>query len=118
MAARRKKDYRWQGRRAATTAVDGLLVRVAGGDEAAFADVYDQVTRAVYGLVHRIVADLVRAEQLTVEALTEVWRTASQFTAPDRLAAGHVPSAAAAAEDLPAHPGLLAQRPSGSGEVT
>jgi RNA polymerase sigma-70 factor, ECF subfamily len=60
--------------------VDGLLVRVADGDADAFAGVYDQVADAVHGLVRRIVGDQSRAEQVTAEALVEVWRSASRFS--------------------------------------
>jgi hypothetical protein len=58
--------------------VDGLLARVAHGDAEAFAAIYDQVADAVHGLMRRIVGDQSRAEQLTAEALVEVWRSASQ----------------------------------------
>jgi RNA polymerase sigma-70 factor, ECF subfamily len=60
--------------------VDGLLARVADGDPDAFAGVYDQVADAVHGLVRRIVGDQCRAEQVTAEALVEVWRSASRFS--------------------------------------
>lgn len=67
------------GRRG-VAAVDGLLARVARGDEEAFAAVCDQVAGAVYGLVHRIVRDQGRSEQTTREVLGEVWATASRFS--------------------------------------
>jgi RNA polymerase sigma-70 factor, ECF subfamily len=60
--------------------VDGLLARVADGDADAFAGVYDQLADAVHGLVRRIVGDQPRAEQVTAEALVEVWRSASRFS--------------------------------------
>ena len=60
--------------------VDGLLARVARGDAEAFAGVYDQVADEVHGLVRRIVGDKAKAEQLTAEALVEVWRSASRFS--------------------------------------
>jgi RNA polymerase sigma-70 factor (ECF subfamily) len=60
--------------------VDGLLPRVARGDAEAFAGVCDQVAGAVYGLVHRIVGDQSRAEQVASEALVEVWRSAARFS--------------------------------------
>ena len=61
-------------------AVDRLLGRVARGDRDAFAAVYDQVAGSVYGLVHRMVGDPARAERVTGEVLTEVWRTAAEFS--------------------------------------
>jgi len=60
--------------------VDGLLARVARGDAEAFAGVYDQVADEVHGLVRRIVGDKAKAEQVTAEALVEVWRSASRFS--------------------------------------
>jgi RNA polymerase sigma-70 factor, ECF subfamily len=66
--------------RSVAASVDGLLLRVAHGDAEAFAGVYDQVADAVHGLVRRIVGDQSRAEQVTAEALVEVWRSASRFS--------------------------------------
>ena len=60
--------------------VDRLLGRVARGDRDAFAAVYDRVAGSVYGLVHRMVGDPARAERVTGEVLTEVWRTAAEFS--------------------------------------
>jgi RNA polymerase sigma-70 factor, ECF subfamily len=122
--------------RLGAAAVDGLLRRVARGDAGAFAAVYDQVAGTVYGLVSRIVGDQSRAEQVTAEVLTEVWRSASRFrpaeasglswimtmarrraishagAAADGLMAGPEPSGPAgtvaeqAAESLLPHPGI------------
>jgi RNA polymerase sigma-70 factor (ECF subfamily) len=63
--------------------VDRLLGRVARGDRDAFAAVYDQVAGPVYGLVQRMLGDPARAERVTAEVLTEVWRTASKFSPSD-----------------------------------
>jgi RNA polymerase sigma-70 factor, ECF subfamily len=91
MATRQKRGSRPGGamspevpgtdRRLGTAALDGLLLRVARGDAAAFECVYDQVAGAVYGLVSRIVGDQSRAEQVTAEVLVEVWRSAPRFSA-------------------------------------
>jgi RNA polymerase sigma-70 factor (ECF subfamily) len=59
---------------------DGLLPRVARGDEKAFELVCDQVGGAVYGLVSLIVADQSQAVQVAAEVLVEVWRSASRFS--------------------------------------
>jgi RNA polymerase sigma-70 factor (ECF subfamily) len=56
-----------------------LMARVAGGDEAAFAALYDQVAPAVYGLARRVVRGAEQAEEVAQEALLEVWRTATRF---------------------------------------
>src|SRR5262249_5594260 len=57
----------------------GLLAKVARGDEAAFAAVYDRFGTVVYGLVRRIVKDPAQSEEVTQEVLLDVWRTASRF---------------------------------------
>ena len=56
-----------------------LLAKVARGDEAAFAGVYDRFATVVYGLVRRVVRDPAQSEEVTQEVLLEVWRTASRF---------------------------------------
>jgi len=102
----------------AAAAVDSLLPRVARGDAEAFAGVYDQVAGAVYGLAYRIVGEQSRAEQVTAEVLTEVWRSASRFrpaeggglnwimTMARRRAGSHAGLAAEeTAGSLLAHPG-------------
>lgn len=58
---------------------DDLLRRVARGDEAAFAALYDVMAARVYGLARRVVRDPAQAEEVAQEALVEVWRTAARF---------------------------------------
>jgi len=58
---------------------DHLLRRVARGDEAAFAELYDHVAPRIYGLVLRVVRDPSMAEEVAQEALLEAWRTAVRF---------------------------------------
>ncbi|MEV6964765.1 ECF RNA polymerase sigma factor SigK [Hamadaea sp. NPDC051192] len=62
-----------------TASLDVLLTRAAEGDQAAFADLYDQVAGRVLGLATRIVRDPAQAEEVAQEALLEVWRTAARF---------------------------------------
>ena len=57
----------------------GLLARVARGDQAAFATVYDRCAAQVYGLVRRVVRDPAQSEEVAQEVMLEVWRTASRF---------------------------------------
>jgi RNA polymerase sigma-70 factor, ECF subfamily len=61
------------------TDLAGLLARVARGDQAAFATVYDRCATQVYGLVRRVVRDPAQSEEVTQEVMLEVWRTASRF---------------------------------------
>lgn len=56
-----------------------LLSRSGRGDEAAFAQLYDMVGSRVYGLALRVVRNPAMAEEVTQEALLEVWRTASRY---------------------------------------
>ncbi|MFF8436870.1 sigma-70 family RNA polymerase sigma factor [Streptomyces bacillaris] len=58
-----------------------LLVRVARGDQEAFAQVYDAVSGPVLGLVRSILRDPAQSEEVAQEVLVEVWRTAPRFHA-------------------------------------
>lgn len=60
---------------------DELLSRVARGDEAAFAALYDTMAGRVLGLTRRVVRDPAQAEEVTQEVMVEVWRTAGRFDA-------------------------------------
>ena len=60
-----------------------LLHAVAGGDQDAFAQLYDAISPLVYGIVLRVVRDPSQSEEVAQEVLVEVWRTAPRFD-PDR----------------------------------
>jgi RNA polymerase sigma-70 factor (ECF subfamily) len=62
-------------------AADGLLLRVARGDEAAFGTFYDLVAPAVYGIVLSVVRDPAQAQEVSQEVFLEAWRTAARFDA-------------------------------------
>jgi RNA polymerase sigma-70 factor (ECF subfamily) len=58
-----------------------LMARVANGDEAAFAEVYDRLAPTVYGTVLRVVRDPAQSEEVTQEVFVELWRQAKRFDA-------------------------------------
>lgn len=62
-----------------TEILGGLLRQSARGDETAFADLYDRMSGRLFGLVLRVVRDRAQSEEVTQEALLEIWRTASRF---------------------------------------
>lgn len=63
-----------------------LLRRVAGGDEQAFAALYDLVAGPVLGIVTAILHDHAQSEAVAQEVLLEIWREAAQFEERGRSA--------------------------------
>ncbi len=57
----------------------GLLRASARGDEAAFAQLYDETSARIFGLVLRVVRDRAQAEEVTQEVFLQVWKTASRY---------------------------------------
>jgi RNA polymerase sigma-70 factor (ECF subfamily) len=56
-----------------------LITRIAKGEEPALAQLYDDTSRLVYGLVLRIVREPSTAEEVTLEVYMQVWRTATSY---------------------------------------
>lgn len=67
------------GRVAETERLAELLTRSGRGDEAAFAELYDAMARRLHGLVLRVVRDPPQSEEVTQEAMVEIWRQASRY---------------------------------------
>jgi len=59
--------------------LDGLMVLVAEGDQAAFAEVYDRLSPAVFGVARRVLRDVAQAEEVAQEVFVEMWRQAARF---------------------------------------
>ena len=60
-------------------AAAGLVQRVAQGDEAAFAALYDHLAAMVYGVVLRVLRDPAQSEEVAQEVFLELWRSATRF---------------------------------------
>jgi RNA polymerase sigma-70 factor (ECF subfamily) len=61
--------------------IESLLRHVAGGDRAAFAELYDRIAPRVMGLVTRLLRDRAQSEEVTQEVFLEIWQQASGFDA-------------------------------------
>ena len=57
------------------------LSRVATGDQAAFAALYDELAPLVYGIARRVVRDGTHAEEISQEVFVDLWRLAARFDA-------------------------------------
>lgn len=64
-------------------AVADLLVRVAGGDQTAFAALYDALSARAFGLILRVLVNRAQSEEVLQEVFLEIWQSASRFV-PNR----------------------------------
>ena len=60
-----------------------LLLRVADGDQAAFAGLYDMLSPRAFGLILRVLVDRSQSEEVLQEVFLEIWQSASRF-APNK----------------------------------
>ncbi len=60
-----------------------LLVRVAGGDQRAFAELYGLLSARVFGLILRVLVNRSQSEEVLQEVFLEIWQSAGRF-APNR----------------------------------
>ena len=60
-----------------------LLQRVADGDRAAFAEVYDALSARAFGLILRVLIDRSQSEEVLQEVFWEIWQSAARYT-PNR----------------------------------
>lgn len=93
-------------KRSKPVGLEGLVHRAGRGDEAAFADVFEQLSPTVFGMILHVVGDRMVAEQIAQSAFVEMWRQSSRIETGDarlwaatiahRLASDHVGPAAPA----------------------
>jgi len=60
-----------------------LLLRVADGDQTAFAGLYDMLSPRAFGLILRVLVDRSQSEEVLQEVFLEVWQSAARF-APNK----------------------------------
>lgn len=60
-----------------------LLLRVADGDHAAFAQLYDTLSPRAFGLILRVLVDRSQSEEVLQEVFLEIWQSAGRF-APNK----------------------------------
>jgi RNA polymerase sigma-70 factor (ECF subfamily) len=58
-----------------------LISQIAQGNESALRTLYDHTSRLIYGLALRILADVSKAEEITIEVYMQVWRKAIDYDA-------------------------------------
>jgi len=58
---------------------ENLLEQIAGGDQAAFGALYDEVSPRVFGLIRRLLVDHAQSEEVTQEVFLEIWQNASRY---------------------------------------
>ncbi len=67
---------------------EDLLARVAAGDKAAFARLYDATAPRLFGLARRLLIDSAQAEEVTQEVYLEIWQSATRYEASRGSAMG------------------------------
>jgi RNA polymerase sigma-70 factor (ECF subfamily) len=71
----------WVGKKVSDQSVWlGYIERSAGGDQAAFASLYDASRHLVYAIALRILREPADAEEVTLDVYMQVWRTAKDYT--------------------------------------
>jgi RNA polymerase sigma-70 factor (ECF subfamily) len=60
-------------------AAEELLDRVAHGDRAAFAHLYDAAAPRVLGLIRRVLVDPAQSEEVAQEVFLEIWQSAGRY---------------------------------------
>jgi RNA polymerase sigma-70 factor (ECF subfamily) len=63
----------------AAPTTEELMLRIAGGNENAFEELYDRLSSQVFGLVRRILKDQAQSEEVTQEVFVEAWQQATRY---------------------------------------
>jgi RNA polymerase sigma-70 factor (ECF subfamily) len=58
-----------------------MMARVAAGDDAALAELYDQFSPFVFGLAHRVIGETTAAEDVLQEVFLHLWEKPGAFDA-------------------------------------
>ncbi|HEU5001949.1 MAG TPA: sigma-70 family RNA polymerase sigma factor [Actinomycetota bacterium] len=95
-----------------------LLRKVANGDEAAFAELYDRYAPSAFGLACKICNNRALAEDVVQEAFVSIWQRAARFD-PERGSAASYLMAAVhnKAVDAVRHEESLRRREEGVGDL-
>ena len=72
----RSQDYESRDKPATK---ETLLAQIAGGDQAAFGALYDEISPRVFGLIRRLLVDHAQSEEVTQEVFLEIWQNASRY---------------------------------------
>lgn len=75
---RSARDERSPDAADAGDALAALLRRAGRGDQAAFAQLYDELAPLVHGVVLKVVRDPAQSEEVTQEVFVELWRLAAR----------------------------------------
>jgi len=63
------------------TADRTTLARVASGDQRAFSELYDRLSRPLYSLILRMLGDADEAQDVLQDAFLQIWRRAAKYDA-------------------------------------
>ncbi len=74
-------SHRWTGKNIADQSVWlRFMERSAGGDQAAFASLYDASRQLVYATALRILGEPADAEEVTLDVYVQAWRSAKDYS--------------------------------------
>lgn len=63
--------------------LQGLVSRIASGDQLAFSEFYDRLAPRVFAIVRRVLVDPSQSEEVTQEIFVELWQSAPRY-APNK----------------------------------